>query len=444
MASRSSSPTTAERTARTPAVAFVTLGCPKNEADSDRMAGLLGRSFRITADVEEADVLVVNTCAFIQDAVEEAIDEVLAAAEWRAARPGRRLIVAGCLPSRYGNDLAAELPEVDAFVPVAEEESIVAVVSGLTGVAASDDARHGAVRAVPGPTAYLKISDGCDRRCTYCTIPAIRGPYRSRSRTEVLAEARMLIEAGVKEIVLVGQDVTRWGTDLPGKPSFAELVSAVASLDGDYRVRLMYLQPDGVTDELLQTIAEHPRVCRYLDVPVQHASRTVLRAMGRRGDADALLGLVERIRATLPDAVLRTTVMLGFPGETRRDVEELHRFLAQARFDYVGVFAFSPEEGTAAASLTGQVPLRTRRARAQRTRDLADEIGSSMAARWVGHSVRVLVEGEEDGLTVGRTCGQAPEIDGVTLFPQRAPRGTFVTVRVAETHGYDLIGEAEE
>ncbi|MDI6711821.1 MAG: 30S ribosomal protein S12 methylthiotransferase RimO [Anaerosomatales bacterium] len=444
MASRSSSPTTAERDAKAPAVAFVTLGCPKNEADSDRMAGLLAQSFRIATEIDEADVLVLNTCAFIQSAVEEAIDEVLAAIEWRAARPGRRLVVAGCLPSRYGEDLAAELPEVDAFVPVAEEESIVSVVSDLVAVSASRAAAGPDVRAVPLPTAYLKVSDGCDRRCAYCTIPAIRGPHRSRSRSEVLAEARMLIEAGVKEIVLVGQDVTRWGSDLSGRPSFAQLVSDVASLDGDYRVRLMYLQPDGVTHELLRAIAEHPRVCRYLDVPVQHASRTVLRAMGRGGDARSLLALVERIREALPDATLRTTVMLGFPGETRRDVEELHRFLRAARFDYVGVFAFSPEEGTAAASLPGQVPLRTRRARAQRTRDLADEIGTSMAARWLGRGVRVLVEGEEEGLTVGRTCAQAPEIDGVTLFPQKAPRGTFVTVSVTETHGYDLFGEADE
>lgn len=444
MAYRSSSPTTAERDARTPVVAFVTLGCPKNEADSDRMAGILARSFRVTTDVDEADVLVVNTCAFIQSAVEEAIDEILAAAEWKAARPGRRLVVAGCLPSRYGEDLAAELPEVDAFVPVASEESIGSVVSNVAAVGATPAVTDPSVRAVPVPTAYLKISDGCDRRCTYCTIPSIRGPYRSRPHDDVLAEARALVEAGVKEIVLVGQDITRWGSDLPGRPPLAHLVSAVASLDGDYRVRLMYLQPDGITDELLQAIAEHPRVCRYLDVPVQHASREVLRAMGRRGDARSLLALVRRIRDALPDVTLRTTVMLGFPGEARRDVAELHRFLEAARFDYVGVFAFSPEEGTKAASLPGQVPARTRRARAQRARDLADEIGTAMAARWTDRRVTVLVEGEDDGFTVGRTCGQAPEIDGVTLFPEKAPRGTFVTVRVVETHGYDLIGKAEQ
>jgi ribosomal protein S12 methylthiotransferase len=421
----------------------VTLGCPKNEADSDAMAGALGGAFRIAETPDEADVLVVNTCAFIRSAVEEAIDEVLAAARWKAARPGRRLVVAGCLPSRYGDDLASELPEVDAFVPVADESGIVDVVAGLTGIDARQAASVAAVRAVPVPTAYLKISDGCDRRCSYCTIPAIRGRYRSRPRGEVLAEAADLVRAGVREIVLVGQDTSRWGSDLGDGETLPDLVASIAAIDGDFRVRLMYLQPDGVTDRLLETIASHERVCRYLDVPIQHASRSVLRAMGRRGDTGSLLRLVERVRAYLPEVTLRTTVMVGFPGETRTDVDELSRFLTAAQFDYVGVFAYSREEGTEAASLPGQVPARTKRARAQRVRDRADAIGAERASRWVGRTVRVLVEGEEEGLAAGRTEAQAPEIDGLTLFPGDARPGTFVTVRIVDSHGYDLYGEVE-
>lgn len=405
------------------------------------MAGALAGAFRVAHDADDADVLVVNTCAFIRGAVEEAIDEILAAAEWKAARPGRRLVVAGCLPSRYGDDLAAELPEVDAFVPVAEEGAIAQVVSRLTGFGADAASQEPPARAIPVPTAYVKISDGCDRRCSYCTIPAIRGPYRSRPADEILAEAETLVEAGVREIVLVGQDVSRWGFDLPGGATLAGLVNRVAAIEGDFRIRLMYLQPDGVTDDLLQALAEHDKVCRYVDVPVQHSSRSVLRAMGRRGDAGSLLGLVKRIRAWLPDATLRTTVMVGFPGETRADVEDLARFLEAAQFDYVGVFAYSAEDGTRAAALPEQVPERTKRARAQKIRDLADAIGAERAARWVGKVVRVLVEGEEDGLAAGRTEGQAPEIDGVTLFRGEAPSGTFVDVRVVDTHGYDLHGE---
>ncbi|MDI6844185.1 MAG: 30S ribosomal protein S12 methylthiotransferase RimO [Anaerosomatales bacterium] len=429
--------------AATPSVALVTLGCPKNEADSDAMAGALGQSFRITRDAEDADVLVVNTCAFIRSAVEEAIDEILAAVEWKAARPGRRLVVTGCLPSRYGDELAHELPEVDAFVPVAEEGAIASVVASLTRSDLAAGSSPAPLRAVPTPTAYLKISDGCDRRCSYCTIPAIRGPYRSRREDEVVAEAEMLVAGGVREIVLVGQDVSRWGTDLGVERGLHDLLARIAAIDGDFRVRVMYLQPDGVTDALLETMASAEKVCTYLDIPVQHASRTVLRAMGRRGDAESLLRLVERIRRCLPEATLRTTVMVGFPGETRRDVDELARFLEAARFDYVGVFAFSPEDGTKAAALPGQVPERTKKARAQRIRDRADEIGASRAARWVGRTVRVLVEGEEEGLAAGRTEGQALEIDGVTLFPGDVRPGEFVTVRVLESHGYDLYGEVQ-
>lgn len=424
-----------------PRIAFITLGCPKNEVDSDRMmAAVQSSAYALTDEPVDADVVVLNTCAFIREAVEEAIGEIISLAEWKAERPGRGLVVSGCLPSRYEGELETELPEVDAFVPVAEEKALLDVLERITGVPAR--ATSGPVRTAPGATAYVQISDGCDRRCAYCAIPGIRGAHVSRSLADILDEVRYLVDSGAREIVLVGQDTSAWGRDLPGAERLPQLLDAVASMDGDFRVRVMYLQPDGVTDELLAVFATRDRVCRYLDVPVQHASADVLRRMGRPGDYEYLLALVARIRAALPGVTLRTTVMSGFPGETRADARALESFVREAGFDYTGVFAFSPEEGTAAAAMEGQVPVRTRRARAQRLRDIADAVGARAAAARVGQTVTVLVEDlEEDGLATGRTCGQAPEIDGVTLFPPGPERGTFALVRVDDSDGYDLIGQ---
>lgn len=424
-----------------PAVAFITLGCPKNEVDSDRMrADVLASAYDVVADTDQADVVVLNTCAFISDAVEEAVAEILELAGWKQERQGRSVVVTGCLPSRYERDLAAELPEVDAFLPVAEEGTLLAVLGSLTGGSAKRGA--GATRTVEGPTAYLQISDGCDRRCAYCTIPSIRGPHVSRPFADVLAEAAQLVRAGARELVLVGQDVSAYGRDLPERRTLAELVTAVGALEGEYRVRLMYLQPDGVSGELLSAITESPRVCRYLDIPIQHASASVLRRMGRTGDAASLAALFERVRSAVPGVILRTTVMAGFPGETRAEVRELERFLDAARLDFVGVFAFSPEEGTSAGAFEHQVPKRTRIARAQRLRDISDATGVARAAELVGSEQMVLVEGTDDeGMCVGRTCGQAPEIDGLTLLDLECETGTFVRVRVVASELYDLIGE---
>jgi ribosomal protein S12 methylthiotransferase len=290
-------------------------------------------------------------------------------------------------------------------------------------------------------TAYLKIADGCDRHCAYCTIPAIRGRFVSEPLDALVDEARTLIAAGAREIVLVGQDVTRWRGGRGGSADLAALVRTLADLDGDFRLRLMYVQPDGVTDALLEQMASSRRVCRYLDVPFQHASARVLARMGRGGDGEKALGLIARIRSVMPDVVLRTTVMAGFPGETAADFAELESFIEEAAFDYVGVFAYSPEEGTPAAALDGQVRRAVRIRRAQRLRDLADRIGFARAAARVGSVAQVLVEGvDEAGETVGRTCGQAPEVDGVTVLDGRARPGDFARVRITDAVGYDLVG----
>ena len=428
-----------------PAIAFITLGCPKNEVDTDRMrAAVAASAFTLAEEPEDADIVVVNTCSFIADATEESVNTILdIAAQWLPEREGRHIVVAGCMPARYGEELAREMPEVSAFVAIAEEGALLDVLARITGVAsaATRDASAPS-RTAGGPSAYLRISDGCHRACAYCTIPSIRGDYVSTRLAAIVAEATELVSLGARELVLIGQDITAYGRDLPGSETLADVVRAVAAVPGVDWVRLMYIQPDGVTDKLLAAIAENPNVCRYLDIPLQHASKRVLRAMRRSGDASVFLSLIERVREALPDVVLRTTLIAGFPGETRDDVRELHAFVHAARFDYVGVFAYSPEESTAAAEMPGQIPLRTRRARAQRLRDIADEIGFEKAAERVGLTLDVLVEGrdEDEGVVVGRWCGQAPEIDGLVRL-DRGDAGQIVSARIVDSLGYDLEGE---
>lgn len=419
----------------------MTLGCPKNEVDSDVMAARASAAgYRIVEDTNDADVVIVNTCSFIQDATEESISIVLDLASPECAGDPR-VVVAGCMPSRYGADLREALPEVAAFLPVADEANVVDVLDSLTGHRSTrDDAIP--LRTVAGPSAYLRVSDGCHRTCAYCTIPAIRGPYRSVPLPELAREATALVASGAKELVLIGQDTTAWGRDLEGPETLADLITELSAIDGLEWLRIMYAQPDGVTEPLLRAMSASPKVCHYLDMPLQHASAPVLRAMKRRGDAESFRALVSRIRAVMPDVVLRTTLIAGFPGETREDALALKRFVEHVRFDYTGVFAYSPEDGTTAAAMPGQVPVRTKRARAQRLRDLADGIGTGKAASRVGETLEVLVEGvdPDEGVVFGRWRGQAPEIDGVVLLDRGEP-GELVKVRIVDALGYDLEGE---
>jgi len=427
-----------------PAIHVITLGCPKNEVDSDRMlASLAASAYRVTDSIEDADVVVVNTCAFIREATEESIDTVLTlAGDWKSSADGRRIIVAGCMASRYGAELAAALTEADAFVPVAEESALLERLQEITGVAADQGGPVLSGRTVPGPYAYLQVSDGCHRACAYCTIPAIRGPYRSRPMDEILAEAATLVGAGAKELILIGQDISAYGRDLAGPDGLPQVVERVAAESGAERVRLMYVQPDGVTDELLDVMAAASNVCRYLDIPLQHASARVLRRMRRSGDASAFLHLLSRIRRTLTGVSLRTTLIAGFPGETEEDISLAEVFLRAAGFDHVGVFTFSPEEGTEAADLDGQLSEQVRLARTQRLRDAADEVGFTRAAARSGTVERVLVDApDDDGEIVARTCGQAPDIDGVVLLDKPLTPGTLVDVRIVDSIAYDLVGE---
>ena len=433
-------------------VHVLTLGCPKNQVDAEVMLGVLARAgHELVADPEQADVLVVNTCAFIGPAKEESIDAVLDAARAKAGRAGRKLVVSGCLAQRYADELRAGLPEVDAFVGTGDLTRIAEAVAAPGGSepvvyrgAQHELPAHGVsprIRTGAWWTAYLKVSEGCDRRCAYCTIPTIRGRFVSSPVEAIEAEAGELLAAGARELVLVGQDIAAYGRDLADGTDLAALVGRLDALDGDFRLRLMYVQPDGVTDRLLNAIANSTRVCAYLDIPLQHAAAPVLRAMGRSGSAQSHLELLARVRSVLPDITLRTTVMTGFPGESARDFAELEGFLAEAGFDYVGVFAYSPEEGTRAAALPGQVRSAIRASRAQRLRDAADALGAERAAERVGSVQRVLIEGtDEDGALWGRTCGQAPEVDGITLVDGTAVVGAFANLMIVDAVGYDLVG----
>ena len=430
----------------TPAVHFLTLGCPKNEVDSDRMRGLVDSSaFELAKDAQDADIVVVNTCAFIEDAVTESVAEILdLAEEWRPGREGRRIVVAGCMPSRYGGELGDALTEADAFVPVAEESSLLDVLEQLTGVTATAATAPNATPTRLGttPFAYLQVADGCHRSCSFCTIPSIRGPYRSRPLADLRAEAELLASRGAREIVLIGQDISSYGRDLDETVTLSDVLKELATVDGVEWIRLMYVQPDGVTNELLETMAALPQVCHYIDIPLQHVVPDILRAMHRSGSAQDFTTLLSRIREAMPDVIIRTTLIAGFPGETEADVEAVLDFLGDSDLDYVGVFPYSPEEGTAAAELDGLPDKATRLQRAQRIRDAADKWGVESAERLIGKQIEALALGlDEDGVPVGRWRGQAPDVDGIVYLDREIPVGTICDVRITSSLGYDLEGE---
>lgn len=430
-----------------PSVYFATLGCAKNEVDTRHMQeALLQDGFAISDDAEGCDAIVVNTCSFIRPAIEESIDAIFELAGIEGAHGGGvPVVVAGCLPARFGDDLASELVEAAAFVPCADEGDIASVVRGCLGLAPSAcaDDRTGSRGAAPkrqqaAAFAYVKISDGCDRFCSYCTIPYIRGRYHSFSFEEVLRDVRSAVDAGVREVVLIGQDTGLWGSDLSETDSLATLLGRLADLFPDTWFRAMYTQPENVTDELLEAMAAHDNVAPYLDIPLQHCVGRILAAMNRTGSRDGFMRMLEEARCAVPGLAVRTTLIAGFPGETEDDFEELVSFVEDAEFDYVGVFPYSREEGTAAFSLDGQVDEDEKAYRAERLRTVADAVSASVVSRRVGHACRVLVEGvEEDGQLFGRSIVQAPEVDGVTFLDAGRP-GSIVEAVVEDTLMYDM------
>ncbi len=476
-----------------PKVGFISLGCPKNLVDSEVMMGLLGeRGHAITARAEEAEVLVVNTCAFIESAQQESVDAILELAELKRSGRARRLVVAGCLVERFREQIRAEIPEVDALVGTNELPQIVAAVTGeappappacsrpVTAGAALPvlPASFPGVKPQPvsaplppdGPgylynehtprlvstarhTAYLKIAEGCDHPCSFCVIPQYRGHFRSRRPESVEAEARLLAANGVRELVLVGQDTTSYGGDLGLRHGLAQLLARLAGIEALAWIRTLYFYPNRVTAPLLDTLAAHPRLCRYVDMPLQHASGAVLARMRRGGSGEHFLRLLERIRRALPGAALRSTLITGFPGETEAEFQELLDFVAAAELDWLGVFAYSDEATSRAHALENKVPAEVAAARRDTVMKLQRKISRRRRRALLGARAMVLVEGpaEESALLwQGRLEGQAPGIDGKVLIndfglrPDGSPApppatGSFVTAEITAAHDYDVV-----
>ncbi len=423
-------------------IAFITLGCAKNEVDTLDMAKMLQNAgHRVVDDVEAADVVVVNTCAFIQSATEESLDAIFEAADLPRVSAGQAaLVVAGCMPARYGSDLELELSEARAFVPCSREDDIVEVVESL-GVLPVDSQVDNDFPIEGSTFAYVKISDGCNRWCSYCTIPLIRGRYHSFAYEEIRESVIERISEGAREICLIAQDTGKWGTDFEKPLALAWLVEKLAQEFSDTWFRIMYLQPEGITDELLSVIARFDNVCSYIDMPLQHVDPEILSNMNRSGSREEFEACFSRIFAAVPDMTLRTTLIAGYPGETEEQFEALCDFVESSPFSYVGVFAYSREEGTRAYDLPNQIEEDEKAHRAQTLRDLADAVCSARVAERVGSRQRVLIEGvEDDGQLYGRCQCQAPEVDGVT-FVSEGRVGSFVDVEIIDTLMYEMEGE---
>jgi ribosomal protein S12 methylthiotransferase len=439
----------ARRAPRT--VHFVSLGCPKNRVDTEVLAGVAARAgLAIVGEPDRADAIVVNTCGFIEGAREESIAALLAMARFKKEGRCRLLVAAGCLAQRYGAELAAELPEVDAFLGTAALERLGDVLAGAAARVVVGPAAHHLQSAdtprflEPGaPSAYLKIADGCARRCAFCAIPAIRGAARSRPIGEIVAEAGRLAAAGVVELNLVAQDTSAYGRDLGGGADLVALVRALERVDGVRWIRLLYLYPDGVPDALLEQMARSRKLVPYLDIPIQHASAAMLRRMRRGHGPAALRRLVARARRLVPGVFLRTAVLVGHPGETDAELEELLEFVRAVRFHHLGAFRYSPEEGTASARLGDPVPRRVSYDRWRRIMGAQRAIARRLNRALVGTEIEVLVEGADDAdgyVLRGRHRGQAPEVDGVTyLVSSRAQVGEIVRARVIDSSDHDLV-----
>jgi len=438
---------------------LVSLGCAKNLVDSEVMlAVLMQDGFRLVTDPAEAQILLVNTCGFIHPAVEEAVDEILQLARYKEQDPDKRLVVTGCLVQRYGAELAAELPEVDLFAGTGEMEYIDRLIREMDGRAEKPlvhmhspptflmNAQTPRQPSTPSHTSFLKITEGCDNRCSYCLIPFIRGPLRSRRVDDLVSEARQLEARGVKELNLIAQDLTAYGNDLDNGANLVHLLEELLAATRIPWLRLLYLYPTTTGDELLALMAAQPRIVPYLDIPFQHVSERVLRRMNRRYGLEELEALLTRIRCILPDCAIRTTFLVGFPGETEQDIVQLIDFLKRWRLTHVGVFPFQDENECRAHNLDGKISDTEKRRRYEAVMAAQAEIRETVSRSYIGRVEPVLVEGvseETDLLLVGRTRYQAPEIDGCVYINEgEVNSGEIVQVRITEAHVYDLVGQA--
>lgn len=432
------------------------LGCARNQVDSETMlAQLAAAGIQITEDPAAAEAIVVNTCSFIEAAADESIDTILALAAYKREGRCRRLIVTGCLPERYRESIVEALPEVDLFLGTGAYDRIVAAVQG--GLAAGAcllpdpdaiDSRNPVTRKPLAPhAAYLKIAEGCSRHCTYCIIPKLRGRQKSHPQETLLQEARTLVAHGARELTLVAQETTAYGRDLQPPADLAQLLNRLAAQDPSVWIRLMYGHPESIRPEVMEAIARHANLCSYVDIPIQHAAAGVLRRMGRRYTDQDLLRLFEALRRRVPDVALRTTVLVGFPGETEDDFAQLKAFVSQVRFDHLGVFAYSDAEDLPSHGLDGHVDGRLAQERLDELMALQRDISAENLARYLGRSLDVLIEErQEDGFWMGRSMYQGPEVDGVTFVRPSTQHtlavGALVRTRIVESMDYDLIAEA--
>jgi ribosomal protein S12 methylthiotransferase len=439
-------------------ILFISLGCDKNLVDSEVMLGLIRKKgYFITNDEKEADIIVVNTCCFINDAKEESVNMILEMASFKKEGHLKALIVTGCLAQRYQKEIQDEIPEVDAVIGTTGYEDIVEVIDKvLLGGKVQNfkeldylpSVKNERINTTGGYFSYLKIAEGCDKHCTYCIIPKIRGNYRSVPMERLLEEASMLASSGIKELILVAQETTLYGQDLYGDKSLPKLLKELCKISGIEWIRILYCYPEEVTEELIQTIKDEEKICNYLDIPIQHASDSVLKKMGRRTNKQELLDIIGNIRRNIPDIVLRTTLITGFPGETQEDHEELLEFVDQVGFDRLGVFTYSMEEDTPAANMEDQVEEEIKEQRKQEIMILQQEIAFEKAVKSQGRELKVIIEGKlpEDNVYIGRTYQDAPNVDGY-IFVSSANEllsGDFVKVKVLKAKDYDLIAEIIE
>ena len=436
---------------------FVSLGCDKNLVDSEKMLALLAaREIEITDSPELADIIIINTCGFIHDAKEESVETILEMAEYKKERC-RALIVSGCLAQRYAEEIREEIPEVDAVVGTAAYDQIYDVVVNVLDGKKECRLKEldylpknltARLPAVSSYTSYIKIAEGCSKRCTYCIIPYLRGNYRSVPMEEILQEARMLSDAGTKELILVAQETTVYGVDLYGEKKLPELLRQLCQIEGIEWIRLLYCYPEEITDELLSVMQQEKKICHSLDLPVQHCNDEVLARMGRKTNKKDLLKKIERIREMIPDIALRTTLISGFPGETEIQHEECVEFVADVKFDRLGVFPYSPEEGTPAAEYEDLTDNAMKCLWADEIMETEQDVIFRQNEEMIGRTFRVIVDGflPDEGVYTGRTYRDTPEIDGCVFFsaPYEIISGTFVNVLVTDANGYDLIGEIEE
>ncbi|MGN0524687.1 30S ribosomal protein S12 methylthiotransferase RimO [Eubacterium sp.] len=436
-------------------VGMISLGCPKNQVDGEALLAKLSQAgYNIVNNIEASDVMIVNTCGFIEDAKTEAIETILEVAQYKEAGLISAIVVTGCLAERYQDEILKEMPEVDAVIGIGANADIVKVCDkALCGIKTSSypnkcylplDSER--VLSTPSHWAYLKISDGCDNKCSYCAIPGIRGRFRSRDMDSVVDEARTLASKGVKELILVAQDTTKYGQDLYGEYSLDKLLKRLVKIDGIEWIRLFYCYPQRITDSLIETIAAEEKICNYIDIPLQHADKNVLKSMNRVGDAEEYKALIDKMRKAIPDLALRTTFMVGFPGETEEQFANLSDFVKEVKFDKMGCFAFSPEEDTPAYDMDNQIDDDVKKRRQEILMNTQFYITEASNKSRVGNVYKVIVDNIDDGKYVGRSYMDSPEIDSGIIFTsdKKINIGEFVFVKITDYDGYDLIGEYYE